>query len=77
MNWLNGKKTYLVSALMVITSLTHLMTGDISLVEFVGSDHMTNLFEALGLSTLRVSIWKNQLETSQEIGKKFHFPPAG
>jgi len=64
MNWLNGKKTYIVSALMALTSLVHLMTGNLTLVEFIGSDHMMTLFEALGLSTLRAGIWKNQQETS-------------
>ena len=53
MNWLNGKKTYIVSALMALVSLVHLVTGNLTLVEFISSDHMMSLFEALGLTTLR------------------------
>lgn len=77
MKWFNGKKTYLVSALMAMISLVHLATGDLTLTKFVSSDHMINLFEALGLSTLRASIWQNQKETIHEIVKKIHFPNAG
>jgi hypothetical protein len=77
MNWFNGKKTYIVSAFMVMVSLAHLVTGDSTLAEFISSDHMMNLFEAIGLSTLRVGIWQNQKETTHEIVKNIQFPYAG
>ncbi len=77
MNGLNGKKTYIVSALMVIVSLIHLFLGDISLTEFVSSDHMTVLLEAVGLSTLRVGIKKNQEDTVHEVLKRINSPHAG
>ena len=77
MNWFNGKKTYINSAFMAMTSLIHLMEGGLTLAEFAGSDHMINLFEALGLSTLRVGIVKIQKETTHEIVKQIHFPHAG
>jgi len=47
------EKTYIVSALMTLVSLVHLVTGNLTLVEFISSDHMMSLFEALGLTTLR------------------------
>jgi hypothetical protein len=61
MNWLNGKKTYIVSALMALTSLVHLVTGNLTLVEFISSDHIMTLFEALGFFSLRAGMgtWKN------------------
>ncbi|MBC8287636.1 MAG: hypothetical protein H8E42_09225 [Nitrospinae bacterium] len=77
MNWLKGKKTYIISALMVMTSLIHLVSGDLTLVEFLNGEQIINLFEALGLTTLRAGVWQNQKETTQEILKKIHFPYAG
>lgn len=53
------EKTYIVSALMTLVSLVHLVTGNLTLVEFISSDHMMSLFEALGLTTLRAGIQKN------------------
>ena len=63
-NWLNRKKTYIVSALMALASLVHLVTGNLIPVEFISSDRMMNLFEALGLITLRAGIRQNQKETT-------------
>jgi len=77
MNWLNGKKTYIVSALMALTSLVNLMTGDLTLMEFLNGEQMISLFEALGLTTLRAGIRQNQQETLHEIVKNIHFPYAG
>ena len=77
MNWFNGKKTYIISVLMALTSLTHFMTGESTLLEFVGSNQMVNFFEALGLSTLRVGIQRNQEEATHEIVKQVHYPHAG
>lgn len=77
MNWLNGKKTYIVSVLMGTISLVQLMTGELTLVEFLSSSNMTTFFEALGLTTLRAGIQQNQKDTSHEIFKNIHFPHAG
>ncbi len=77
MNWLKGKKTYIISALMVMTSLIHLITGDLTLAEFLNGEQIINLFEALGLTTLRAGVWQNQKDTTHEIVKKIHFPYAG
>ncbi len=56
MNWLNGKKTYLVSGLMVAVTLLQLITGQTTLQEFILSEHITTLLEAVGLGTLRAGI---------------------
>ncbi len=56
MKWFEGKKTYIISALMAATSLMHLINGDATLQEFIMSDQVTTLMEALGLGTLRSGI---------------------
>jgi hypothetical protein len=77
MDWLKGKKTYIISALMAVTSLVHLITGDLTLVEFLNGEQMINLFEAFGFTTLRAGIQKNQKDITSEIIKNIHFPHAG
>jgi len=59
MNWLKGKKTYIIAVLMVAVSLIHLLSGDMSLAEFVTSEHINALLEGIGLGTLRAGIGKS------------------
>ena len=61
MEKLKGKKTYIVAVLMFLTSLTHLLTGEMSLVEFAASEHLNTLLEAIGLGTLRAGVAKGEL----------------
>ena len=56
MDWLKGKKTYIVAGLMVVASLLHLITGDMGLAEFVTSDYLNTLLEGVGLGTLRAGV---------------------
>ena len=56
MSWLKGKKTYITAGLMVLTSLVHLFLGDISLAEFITSEHVNTLLEGIGLGTLRSGV---------------------
>lgn len=77
MNWFNGKKTYIVSLLMLFVSSLNLITGNISLNEFISSDSITLLLEAMGLSALRAGVKQNQKETINEVVKKINFPHAG
>ncbi|GJL78797.1 MAG: hypothetical protein NPINA01_17860 [Nitrospinaceae bacterium] len=58
MKWLKGKKTYLVAGLMAAVTLLQLITGETTLQEFIMSEHVVTLMEALGLSTLRAGIAK-------------------
>lgn len=53
---LKGRKTYIVSVLMVLVSLVNLIAGDMSLVEFAASPHLQLLLEGMGLSTLRAGV---------------------
>jgi len=56
MNWLKGKKTYIVSALMATVTLLQLITGEATLQEFIMSEHVITLIEAMGLGTLRAGV---------------------
>ena len=56
MNWLKGKKTYIVSMLMATMTLLQLITGETTLQEFIMSEHVTTLIEAVGLGTLHAGI---------------------
>ncbi|PIQ96533.1 MAG: hypothetical protein COV67_08970 [Nitrospinae bacterium CG11_big_fil_rev_8_21_14_0_20_56_8] len=62
MDWLQGKKTYIVSSLMALASLMHLITGEMSLPTFVTSDNVLHLLEAVGLTTLRAGVAKNDVQ---------------
>jgi len=59
MNWLKGKKTYIIAGLMAMTALVHLLAGDMSLAEFVTSEHINALLEGIGLGALRAGIGKS------------------
>jgi len=59
MNWLKGKKTYIIAGLMVSASLVHLFSGDIGLAEFAASEYLNTLLEGVGLGTLRAGISNN------------------
>ena len=55
---LQGKKTYLIGGLMVLVSMLRLITGDMSLAEFVTSDHVNTLLGGVGLGALRAGVSK-------------------
>jgi len=63
--------------LMAVVSLMQLVTGDLTLVEFLNGEQMINLFEAVGLTTLRVGVGQNQKDTVSEIIRNINFPYAG
>lgn len=58
MEWLQGKKTYIVSALMVLASLVQLVTGDLSITQFFSSPDLMFLLGGLGIGTLRAGVSK-------------------
>ena len=60
MSWLKGKKTYLVSGLMVLVSIIDLITGEISLAGFFTSPNLNTLLSGVGLGTLRSGVAANQ-----------------
>ena len=77
MSWLNGKKTYIISFLVVFISLIHLFTGDLTLKEFLNGEQIINLLEAMGLSTLRIGVSQTQKSIVDEVVKNINFPHAG
>ena len=60
MQWLKGKKTYIIAGLMATASLIHLLSGDMSLADFVTSEHLNTLLEGVGLGTLRAGLSGNR-----------------
>jgi hypothetical protein len=56
MSWFIGKKTFIVSILMFSVSLFNLITGDISLYEFIYMDLMKFFVDAMGLSAIRAGV---------------------
>ena len=77
MSWLNGKKTYIISFLVVFISLIHLFTGDLTLKEFLNGEQIINFLEAMGLSTLRIGVSQTQKSIVHEVVKNINFPHAG
>ena len=58
MDWLKGKKTYIIATLMVLVSIVKLATGDMSFAEFFSSNDINTLLQGFGLSSLRASVAK-------------------
>lgn len=61
MEWLRGKKTYIISALMACVGLVDMVTTDLSfsgVIDFITSGNIQTLLEAAGLSSLRAGIAK-------------------
>ena len=56
--FLKGKKTYIVSGLMVIIGLVNLFIGDVTLQNFLASEELRILLEGFGFATLRAGIAK-------------------
>lgn len=55
---LKGRKTYIIAFIMVLASLVEVLTGDISIVEFVGTENFQLFLEGLGISAIRAGISK-------------------
>lgn len=56
---LSGKKTYIVAGLMVIVAVINLVSGDISLMDFLTDPNLILLLQALGIGFLRSGISKS------------------
>lgn len=54
MEWMKGKRTYILGAIMVIQSLFSWILGETSVVQFAAE--VPELLGGLGLMTLRASI---------------------
>lgn len=56
MNFIKGKKTYIIAALLVLVALVNVITGDTSIAEFLESPDLLVLLNGLGLATLRAAV---------------------
>ena len=54
--YLKGKKTYIVAALLVLVSLVNFLSGDIPLNEFLAGADLLVLLNGAGLAALRAGI---------------------
>ena len=61
MDWLRGKKTFIIAILMSMVGIVNLLTGDIALpniMALLASDDMRMVFDGMGLSFLRMGVAK-------------------
>ncbi len=59
MKWLQGKKTYIIGGLLAIVGIIQVITGDITLIEFLNGEELRTLLGGLGLISLRAGVEKN------------------
>ena len=57
--WLQGKKTYILVALGVLTVLVNFLSGDLTFIQFLSSDEFVALLGILGIGTLRAGVTKS------------------
>ena len=56
MNWLQGKKTYIIVILGFLIALVQFLAGDLSFMLFVQSPEFLALLGLLGLGSLKAGI---------------------
>lgn len=54
--FLQGKKTYILVTLGVLALLINFLSGDITLMQFLSSEKLTELIGLLGLGTIRAGV---------------------
>ena len=57
--WIKGKKTYIVSVLMIVVALVQTITGELSWSEFFSSDYIRMILEGFSLGFLRAGVAKS------------------
>jgi len=57
-DFLKGKKTYIIAVLLFLVSLENLLTGTQNLFQFLNDPNLILLLSALGLGSLRGAISK-------------------
>lgn len=58
MNWLKGKKTYIIAGLLVAAGIVKVVVGDLSLIDFFQSPELFEILAGLGLGALRAGVAK-------------------
>ena len=56
MDVLKGYRTYVVAALLSLVGLVNLLTGEMTLTEFLGSPDLVVLLNGLGFAALRAGV---------------------
>ncbi len=56
MNFLKGKKTYIIVILGVLTILTQFISGDVTFAQFLASVSVVQLIELLGIGAVRKGV---------------------
>lgn len=59
MAWLQGRKTYIIASLMVLSSVVKVVAGDMSFGDFFSGNDLHTLLEGLGIGTLRAGMAGN------------------
>ena len=54
--WLKGKKTYIVAALMVLVAIVNFLAGDMGLVELLQDPYLMVLLNGAGFAALRAGV---------------------
>lgn len=58
MEFLKGKKTYIIAVLLGLVAVVQVIVGDMSLTEFFNSPQLLEILAAFGLGTLRGGVAK-------------------
>lgn len=59
MDWFKGKKTYILSGLMILIAIVKLASGDMTVTMFLNSPELLQILAGLGLSSLRSGVAKS------------------
>jgi hypothetical protein len=54
--WLQGKKTYILVGIGVLGALVHFLTGDLTFLQFVQSEEFIALLALLGIGTAKAGL---------------------
>lgn len=57
-SFLQGKKTYIIAALMVAAGLVRLVSGDIDLTAFLNSPDLMTVLTGFGFAAMRAGVAK-------------------
>jgi len=56
MSWLKGKKTYIISGLLLLVGVFKVVVGDMGVMELLQSQALFDILGALGLASLRSGV---------------------
>ena len=59
LNFLQGKRTYIISILLGLVAVIKMLSGDMTFTEFLNSESLSQLLAAFGLASLRAGVSKS------------------